>query len=161
MTKLLSLRLLQAEAEGKKVRALVVINPGNPTGGVLNKANQVDIVRFAEENNLVLIADEVYATNIYAGACTTLQWGSAGMPQSPHTAEDEWYCLTSCTSTFRAELLWPPLLQPKIEDDTCLGSIASSETCHVQSTITAGAEQENVALVTCAAARENGSLHGC
>mmetsp|Transcript_8861 Transcript_8861/g.26592 ORF Transcript_8861/g.26592 Transcript_8861/m.26592 type:complete len:491 (-) Transcript_8861:2795-4267(-) len=55
-----------AEAEGKKVRALVVINPGNPTGGVLNKANQVDIVRFAEENNLVLIADEVYATNIYA-----------------------------------------------------------------------------------------------
>ena len=32
---------LQAKADGKEVRALVVINPGNPTGGVLSKGNQV------------------------------------------------------------------------------------------------------------------------
>jgi alanine transaminase len=56
----------QAKEEGKEVRALVVINPGNPTGGVLSKANQVDVVRFCEEQQLVLIADEVYQTNIYA-----------------------------------------------------------------------------------------------
>jgi hypothetical protein len=37
----LSLRRLQAKADGKTVRALVVINPGNPTGGVLAKGNQV------------------------------------------------------------------------------------------------------------------------
>ena len=57
----------QATSDGKTVRALVVINPGNPTGGVLGRENQDDIVRFCEKNKLVLIADEVYQTNIYAG----------------------------------------------------------------------------------------------
>lgn len=76
--------LLQAEADGKKVRALIVINPGNPTGGVLSKANQVDVVRFAEQNNMVLIADEVYATNVYAGA------------QSRHAMALRQYCQYKC-----------------------------------------------------------------
>ena len=34
----------QAKADGKTVRALVVINPGNPTGGVLAKGNQVRVM---------------------------------------------------------------------------------------------------------------------
>ena len=50
------------------MRALVVINPGNPTGGVLGRENQNDVVSFCEKNKLVLIADEVYQTNVYAGA---------------------------------------------------------------------------------------------
>lgn len=54
------------------MRALVVINPGNPTGGVLSRENQNDIVKFCEEEKLVLIADEVYQTNIYAGAYLVL-----------------------------------------------------------------------------------------
>ena len=58
--------------DGKTVRALVVINPGNPTGGVLGRENQDDIVRFCEKNKLVLIADEVYQTNVYAGPRQTL-----------------------------------------------------------------------------------------
>lgn len=70
--------------DGKKVRALIVINPGNPTGGVLSKANQVDVVRFAEQNNMVLIADEVYATNVYAGA------------QSRHAMALRQYCQYKC-----------------------------------------------------------------
>ncbi len=49
------------------MRALVVINPGNPTGGVLGRENQNDVVQFCEKNKLVLIADEVYQTNVYAG----------------------------------------------------------------------------------------------
>ncbi len=57
----------QATADGKTVRALVVINPGNPTGGVLGRENQNDVVQFCEKNKLVLIADEVYQTNVYAG----------------------------------------------------------------------------------------------
>jgi hypothetical protein len=39
---------------------MVVINPGNPTGQCLSKPNQEDIVRFCQEEQLVLIADEVY-----------------------------------------------------------------------------------------------------
>ena len=46
-------------------RALVVINPGNPTGQVLKRENIVEIVKFAYDNKLVLLADEVYQENIY------------------------------------------------------------------------------------------------
>lgn len=47
------------------IRAIVVINPGNPTGSVLSKEKIGSIVDFAEANNLMIIADEVYQTNIY------------------------------------------------------------------------------------------------
>lgn len=47
------------------VRAIVVINPGNPTGSVLSKDKISSIVDFAEANKLMIIADEVYQTNIY------------------------------------------------------------------------------------------------
>lgn len=57
--------LAEARANGTDVRALVVINPGNPTGGCLLDSNIADIVRFCERNNLVILADEVYQTNIY------------------------------------------------------------------------------------------------
>ncbi|XP_041986409.1 alanine aminotransferase 1-like [Aricia agestis] len=46
------------------VRALVVINPGNPTGQVLSRDNIEEIVRFAYERNLFILADEVYQENI-------------------------------------------------------------------------------------------------
>ena len=48
--------------EAKKVckpKALVVINPGNPTGQVLSKDNIKEIIKFAHEEKLFLFADEV------------------------------------------------------------------------------------------------------
>lgn len=47
-------------------RALVVINPGNPTGQVLSHDNIKNVIKFAKEENLILMADEVYQHNIYA-----------------------------------------------------------------------------------------------
>ena len=47
-------------------KAIVVINPGNPTGSVLTRENIVDIIKFAKENRLIIIADEVYQHNIWA-----------------------------------------------------------------------------------------------
>lgn len=58
--------LWQARSEGKSVRALVVINPGNPTGQILPYENQVDVVKFCKEEGIVLLADEVYQANIYS-----------------------------------------------------------------------------------------------
>lgn len=43
----------------------MVINPGNPTGAVLTKENIVQIIQFARNNNLLIIADEVYQHNIW------------------------------------------------------------------------------------------------
>lgn len=48
------------------VRAIVIINPGNPTGQVLTKQNIIDIVKFAHKEKLFLFADEVYQHNVYA-----------------------------------------------------------------------------------------------
>lgn len=57
--------LLQAREEGVAVRAMVVINPGNPTGQCLSKDNMKEVIRFCVANNLVIVADEVYQTNVY------------------------------------------------------------------------------------------------
>lgn len=59
----------RAISEAKKVstpRAIVVINPGNPTGQVLSRQNIEEIIRFAFKERLFIFADEVYQDNIYA-----------------------------------------------------------------------------------------------
>jgi len=58
-------QLEAAKSKGINVRALVVINPGNPTGQVLGEENQRDIVEFCKQEGLVLLADEVYQENVY------------------------------------------------------------------------------------------------
>lgn len=58
-------QLVSARAEGKNVRALVVINPGNPTGNVLSDENLLDIAKFCADEGIMLISDEVYQENIY------------------------------------------------------------------------------------------------
>lgn len=52
-------------AQGNVPRALVVINPGNPTGQVLPKENMMEIIRFCYSKGIVLLADEVYQENVY------------------------------------------------------------------------------------------------
>lgn len=55
----------KAKSEGINPVAIVVINPGNPTGAVLSEDNIKLIINFAKKNNLVILADEVYQENIY------------------------------------------------------------------------------------------------
>jgi alanine transaminase len=57
--------LVIARQAGTDVRALVIINPGNPTGQCLTEANMREIIDFCHQERLVLLADEVYQTNIY------------------------------------------------------------------------------------------------
>ncbi|CAH9138934.1 unnamed protein product [Cuscuta epithymum] len=59
-------QLETATSSGINVKALVVINPGNPTGQVLAEADQKEIVDFCKEEALLLLADEVYQDNVYA-----------------------------------------------------------------------------------------------
>ncbi|KAI5474181.1 hypothetical protein MNV49_003985 [Pseudohyphozyma bogoriensis] len=55
----------KAREEGTVLKALVVINPGNPTGNCLSQENMEDIVKVCYDEGLVLFADEVYQDNIY------------------------------------------------------------------------------------------------
>ncbi|XP_057948452.1 glutamate--glyoxylate aminotransferase 2 [Malania oleifera] len=61
----LRLSVAQARAKGITVRAMVIINPGNPTGQCLSLANLKEILRFCFQEKLVLLGDEVYQMNIY------------------------------------------------------------------------------------------------
>ena len=60
--------LAEARARGVAPRALVVINPGNPTGNCLPRSNMADLVRLCAREQLVLMADEVYQENVYDDA---------------------------------------------------------------------------------------------
>ena len=62
-------RAYNAAASKCAVRAIVIINPGNPTGNVLSRANIEAVVKFAEEKKLFVFADEVYQDNVYADGC--------------------------------------------------------------------------------------------
>jgi len=52
-------------AAGIKVRAICVINPGNPTGSLLDEQNIEMVIKFAQKHHISILADEVYQDNIY------------------------------------------------------------------------------------------------
>jgi aspartate/methionine/tyrosine aminotransferase len=55
-----------ARQSGKHIRAMVIINPGNPTGQCLSRETLRALLRFAEEEGgFPIIADEVYQENVY------------------------------------------------------------------------------------------------
>jgi alanine-synthesizing transaminase len=51
-----------------KTRAIVVINPNNPTGAVYSRDVLAELARIAEEHHLVVCADEIYDEMLYEGA---------------------------------------------------------------------------------------------
>lgn len=42
------------------VKGIVIVNPGNPTGSMINKESLKRIIKFGIENKLVIICDEVF-----------------------------------------------------------------------------------------------------
>jgi len=57
--------LAASEKAGVIPRAMVVINPGNPTGAVLEKSDIQRLIAVAQKHKLVIFADEVYQENVY------------------------------------------------------------------------------------------------
>jgi aspartate/methionine/tyrosine aminotransferase len=54
-----------ARARGVRPRAICVINPGNPSGGVLAERDVEMVIDFARERGLSVLADEVYQDNVW------------------------------------------------------------------------------------------------
>ncbi len=52
----------------KRTRAIVVINPNNPSGAVYDRETLQGIVDLAERHGLVILADEIYDQMVYDGA---------------------------------------------------------------------------------------------
>ena len=51
-----------------RTKAIVVINPNNPTGAVYSKELLLEIAEVARQNNLIIFADEIYDKILYDGA---------------------------------------------------------------------------------------------
>ena len=64
--KYIRVEISKAKAVGTDLKRLVVIKPGNPTGATLTGAG-IEVISPAAEERLVIMADEVYQTNVYSG----------------------------------------------------------------------------------------------
>ncbi|CCQ12156.1 Aspartate aminotransferase [Pseudoalteromonas luteoviolacea B = ATCC 29581] len=51
-----------------KTKAIVLINPNNPTGAVYSKALLEELLHVARENQLLVLSDEIYEKILYDGA---------------------------------------------------------------------------------------------
>lgn len=54
-----------------KTKAILVINPNNPTGAVYSREILLEIAEIARQNNLIIFADEIYEKILYEGAVHT------------------------------------------------------------------------------------------
>ena len=63
-------------AVSKKTRLIVVTNPNNPTGAVLNQEEMDEIVRVARKARAWLLVDEIYRGAEVSGPLTPTFWGS-------------------------------------------------------------------------------------
>lgn len=57
--------LAKARADGLNPKAMVVINPGNPTGQLMGPEDLTEIVKLCKAERLMLLSDEVYQENVY------------------------------------------------------------------------------------------------
>ncbi len=55
----------------ERTKALVVINPNNPTGAVYSKAMLLELLRIAREHQLIVFADEIYDKTLFDGVTHT------------------------------------------------------------------------------------------
>lgn len=51
----------------KKTKMMIVNTPSNPTGGVITKKTKKALLDIAEDNNIYILADEVYEPFVYEG----------------------------------------------------------------------------------------------
>eukprot|EP01054_Gregarina_sp_Poly1_P004811 Gregarina_sp_Poly_1__4810@NODE_2564_length_1976_cov_288_512834_g1630_i0_p1_GENE_NODE_2564_length_1976_cov_288_512834_g1630_i0NODE_2564_length_1976_cov_288_512834_g1630_i0_p1_ORF_typecomplete_len529_score42_41Aminotran_1_2/PF00155_21/2_7e55Aminotran_MocR/PF12897_7/0_0049DegT_DnrJ_EryC1/PF01041_17/0_12Aminotran_3/PF00202_21/0_16Beta_elim_lyase/PF01212_21/0_15_NODE_2564_length_1976_cov_288_512834_g1630_i03891936 len=58
--------LHEASFRRVRVKGLVVINPSNPTGMILDQSSMEQIVEWCVAHDIVLIADEVYQENVFS-----------------------------------------------------------------------------------------------
>jgi len=54
-----------------KTKALLIINPNNPTGAVYDRHTVEEMYKIACENDLVILSDEIYDRLLLDGACHT------------------------------------------------------------------------------------------
>lgn len=94
----------KAVGQGVEPKTIVVINPGNPTGQVLSWDSIEEIIKFAHEKNLVILADEVYQENIYSAEREFHSFKKVLRSMKPEVSENtELVSFHSCSKGFLGE----------------------------------------------------------
>lgn len=96
-------RALGEAKQNCQPRAIVVINPGNPTGQVLTQQNIQDVIKFAHENKLFILADEVYQHNVYAKGSEFFSFKKVLMKMGPPYNTMELASFMSASKGFMGE----------------------------------------------------------
>jgi len=91
----------KACSEGTRVRAIVVINPGNPTGAVLDENNIGIVIGFARKHHLAILADEVYQDNIYRASDAFVSF--AKILEKNHIKDVSLFSFHSCSKGLLGE----------------------------------------------------------
>jgi alanine-synthesizing transaminase len=78
----------------ERTRALVIINPNNPTGAVYSRETLLGLLEIARRHNLLVLADEIYDKILYDGA----------VHECAAALAPDLICLTFCglSKTYRA-----------------------------------------------------------
>jgi alanine-synthesizing transaminase len=78
----------------ERTRALVIINPNNPTGAVYSRETLLGLLEIARRHNLLVLADEIYDKILYDGA----------VHECAAALAPDLLCLTFCglSKTYRA-----------------------------------------------------------
>jgi alanine-synthesizing transaminase len=74
-------KLADANSKRKKIKYLLITNPNNPTGTVLDRKTLAEVVDIANNNSLILVSDEIYDEIVYNGAkFTSISEVAKGQP---------------------------------------------------------------------------------
>jgi len=109
-------------ASGGTPRAMVVINPGNPTGHVLTREVMKGVLEFAERERLMVLADEVHQDNIHVDGKTWCSFRS--LAQELGTTV-EVFSLQSCSTgvvgecSLRSGVVHCENLSAAVKDQMC------------------------------------------
>jgi 1-aminocyclopropane-1-carboxylate synthase len=57
--------MTKATSEGKRVRALLIVNPHNPLGKCYPRSTLLSLMRFAQKHNTHLISDEIFGLAVF------------------------------------------------------------------------------------------------
>lgn len=76
---------------------MVLINPGNPSGVILNEETIHKVIKFAVSKRMVIIADEVYRENLEEGSKYASFRKALGHMDESINAQCELVSLHSCS----------------------------------------------------------------
>ncbi|CAH0546430.1 unnamed protein product [Brassicogethes aeneus] len=96
-------RSIQEARKVSNPRAIVVINPGNPTGQVLSRENIEEIIKFAHKEGLFIFADEVYQDNVYAEGSKFFSFKKVLMEMGAPFSNMELASFMSCSKGYMGE----------------------------------------------------------